>query len=122
MAIIQLFGSSWGLAITYATTKEVSSRIFTSKNILIMDQSQYLKELSLELGIPMIPCESSNIEGYAYNSKEQKLWIAFKGNKVYSYNKVPHQIADGLHQAESKGKFVHKFIRNKFETEGYEFK
>lgn len=56
----------------------------------------------MNTGVEMIPCESSNIEGFGYNSKKKQLWVAFKGNRVYRYDDVPYEICNGLHQAESK--------------------
>ena len=48
-----------------------------------MDKNEYLESVELNTGVEMIPCESSNVEGYGYDSKNKQLWIAFKGNKVY---------------------------------------
>ena len=38
--------------------------------------------------IKMNPVESSNIEGIGYNVKKHHLWVSFKNNKVYRYDKV----------------------------------
>ena len=62
-----------------------------------MEKNDYLKQVESILGIEMIPCESSNLEGYGYSSSQKELWVAFKNNRVYRYDKVPHDIANGLH-------------------------
>ena len=85
-----------------------------------MEKSDYLKELDNLVGLEFIPCESSNIAGYSYDSVNHKLWIAFRNERVYCYNKVPHDIADGLHLAESKGKYHAQHIKNHYDYEGYE--
>lgn len=85
-----------------------------------MDKNEYLESVELNTGVEMTPCESSNVEGYGYDSKNKQLWIAFKGNKVYRYDGVPKEIYNELHLAESKGKYVSSNIRNKFKTTGYE--
>lgn len=85
-----------------------------------MEKSDYLKELDKLVELEFIPCESSNIAGYAYDSSKRNLWIAFRNERVYCYRDVPHSIADGLHQAESKGKYHSQNIKNKFDYEGYE--
>lgn len=85
-----------------------------------MSKNDYLESIELNIGIEMIPCESSNIEGYGYDSKKKHLWIAFKNNRVYRYDKVPYEICDGLHLAESKGKYFAQHIKGKFEDTGYE--
>lgn len=85
-----------------------------------MEKSDYLKELDKLVELEFIPCESSNIAGYAYDSSRRNLWIAFKNEMVYCYRDVPHYIADELHQAESKGKYHSQNIKNKFDYDGYE--
>lgn len=86
-----------------------------------MEKSNYLREVENILEIEMIPCESSNIEGYGYDSRKSILWVAFKkNNRVYRYKNVPHIIADNLHLAPSKGKYFIQNIKNKFEETGYE--
>ena len=44
----------------------------------------------------------------------------FKNNRVYRYDKVSHDIANGLHEASSKGKYLNQYIKGKFEETGYE--
>lgn len=84
-----------------------------------MEKSNYLQELDRILELDFIPCESSNIEGYAYDSSNHKLWIAFKGDRVYAYKEVPYQVANELHNAESKGKYHSSNIKNKYDYEGF---
>ena len=36
-----------------------------------MDKNEYLESVELNTGVEMIPCESSNVEGYGYDSKKQ---------------------------------------------------
>lgn len=43
-----------------------------------MEKNDYLKQVESILGIEMIPCESSNLEGYGYSSSQKELWVAFK--------------------------------------------
>lgn len=85
-----------------------------------MEKNNYLKRIESILGIEMIPCESSNVEGYGYNSSQKELWVAFKNHRVYRYDKVPYEIANGLHGAPSKGKYLNQHIKGKFEDTGYE--
>ena len=78
-----------------------------------MDKNEYLEAVELNTGVEMIPCESSNIEGYGYDSKNKQ---------VYRYDGVPYEVCNELHLAESKGKYVSSNIRNKFKTTGYELR
>ena len=37
-----------------------------------MEKNDYLKQVESILGIEMIPCESSNLEGYGYSSSQKE--------------------------------------------------
>lgn len=87
-----------------------------------MEKNEYLESVEMNTGVEMIPCESSNIEGYGYDSKKNRLWVAFKKNRVYRYDEVPYQLMNELHSSESKGKFLNEHIKNQFKTTGYELR
>ena len=54
-----------------------------------MDREEYLESVTMNTGIKMNPVESSNIEGIGYDNKNKHhLWVSFKNNKVYRYDKV----------------------------------
>lgn len=86
-----------------------------------MKENEYLKQLTEAVGFRFIPCKSSNLEGYAYDAHKQNLWIAFKGNRVYKYKKVPYTVANQLSVAQSKGKFHSENIKGKYDYEGFTF-
>lgn len=85
-------------------------------------ENDYLNQLTELVGIKFLPCKSSNLEGYAYNSHKQELWIAFKGNRVYKYKKVPYTVCNQLAIAKSKGTFHSQNIKGKYDYEGFELK
>lgn len=85
-----------------------------------MEKQVYLKSVEKITGTKMVPCESSNIEGFGYNHKNQELLVAFKGAKVYKYYEVPEDIFKGLIDAESKGKYLNQNVKNSFKYQGYE--
>lgn len=60
-----------------------------------------------------IPVESSNLAtvGFANGVLE----IEFKHGGVYQYFNVPTSVYEDLMTAESKGKYFHQFIRDKYE-------
>ena len=53
-----------------------------------MDREEYLELVKMNTGIEITSVESSNIEGIGYNVKKHHLWVSFKNNKVYRYDKV----------------------------------
>ena len=53
-----------------------------------MDREEYFELVKINTGIEITSVESSNIEGIGYDNKNKHLWVAFKGNKVYRYDKV----------------------------------
>ena len=58
--------------------------------------------------------QSSNIESIGYDGKTSKLEVKFHSGDVYQYANVPEFIYKGLHDAESKGKYFHANIRDKY--------
>lgn len=42
-----------------------------------MEKNKYLGSVEMNTGVEMIPCESSNIEGFGYDSKKKQLWVTF---------------------------------------------
>ncbi len=70
-----------------------------------------------------IKVESSNLEYVSYNQEKQELTVYFKNRKAeehYIYSKVPVTVFGELMQAESKGKYFQKSIRNVFQVEKIE--
>lgn len=57
--------------------------------------------------------DSSNIEWVSYDEEKEDLYIGFRNNTTYVYNKVPKDIFDGLLHAGSKGRYFWMKIRNK---------
>ena len=62
-----------------------------------------------------IQVESSTIKSIDYFAPLYILTIEFKNGGVYSYRDVGREIWEGLLKAPSKGKYFHKFIRNRFD-------
>ena len=58
---------------------------------------------------------SSNIDAISYDTDEEKLLVTFKGGSSYEYFNVPQDVFDQLETAESKGSFMAKNIKGKFE-------
>jgi hypothetical protein len=64
--------------------------------------------------IPLTPCQSSNIAAHGYDPASKTLALQFKGGGVYHYHDVPAEVAAGLSNAESIGKYVSQSIRGQF--------
>lgn len=63
--------------------------------------------------------ESSNIKAMQYWAPGQTLWLLFTGKDVdsrYRYDGVPNDKVTEFLQADSKGSFVHKELKGKFEV------
>jgi KTSC domain len=60
------------------------------------------------------PVQSSNIESIGYDGKALTLEVKFHSGDVYQYANVPESIYKGLHDAESKGKYFHANIKDKY--------
>ena len=70
--------------------------------------------------VPMIPVESSNVESFGYDDANQVLYVRFmaKGNSpstLYWYSGVEPDIYQAFFNAPSKGQFVWRYLRNRYE-------
>lgn len=59
---------------------------------------------------------SSNIAAWGYDPQAQCLDVEFLDGAIYRYTGVTPLTAEGFHIAESKGKFVHAYLKGKFES------
>jgi hypothetical protein len=55
---------------------------------------------------------SSNIVGVKYDGEKKSLMVVFTSGGHYMYSEVPEEVYEGFMQAESRGKYFHKNIRN----------
>ncbi|WP_186210862.1 KTSC domain-containing protein [Burkholderia gladioli] len=60
------------------------------------------------------PVSSSNISSIGYDVENQILEIEFHGGSVYSYSGVPPSEYEGVMNADSKGKYFHANIKNRY--------
>ena len=60
---------------------------------------------------------SSFINGLSYAVGDQTLILNFKNDVSYKYYDVPKDIFEEMIVAESKGKYFHQTIKNKFKNE-----
>lgn len=61
-----------------------------------------------------IQVESSNLNSVGYDDETNILEIEFKDNSIYQYSNVPEYIYNELLTADSKGSYLHKNIKGKF--------
>lgn len=61
--------------------------------------------------------ESSFIKRFFWSDMDNTLLVEFKNNKGYKYFDVPEDVASGFFVAESKGKFLHANIKDKYKGE-----
>lgn len=70
------------------------------------------------LNIELQPCDSSQISGYGYHAESKTLAVKFShGGAVYHYFDFPQEQFNAMLEAESKGSFFGKVIRNKYAFE-----
>lgn len=60
------------------------------------------------------PVSSSNISAIGYDADNQVLEIEFISGAVYSYSDVPCGEYEGFMNADSKGKYLHANIKNRY--------
>ena len=57
---------------------------------------------------------SSNIKAIGYDDTNAILYITFLGNRTYKYLEIPQSVYQDLMKAESKGKYFHAYIKDKY--------
>lgn len=60
------------------------------------------------------PVKSSNLKSVGYDNATYKLEIEFDNGSIYVYERVPHHIYLALMQADSKGGFFARRIRDDY--------
>ena len=78
------------------------------------------KDHEEECTMNKIKANSSNLESFWYDKEKKMLTVEFKNGSVYEYLEVPEKVFNEMRVAESKGKFLNKYIKNvfKFKKEG----
>jgi hypothetical protein len=60
------------------------------------------------------PVSSSNISAIGYDADNQALEVEFSNGAVYSYSGVPSGEHEGFMNADSKGRYLHANIKNRY--------
>jgi len=60
------------------------------------------------------PVSSSNISAIGYDADAQVLEVEFTNGSVYSYSDVPSGEYEGFINADSKGKYLHANIKDRY--------
>jgi hypothetical protein len=63
------------------------------------------------------PVESEMLVAAGYDEKKHSLLAVFRTGETYRYKNVPSFVYERLMSAESKGKFMHKYILGRFDYE-----
>jgi uncharacterized Fe-S cluster-containing MiaB family protein len=58
---------------------------------------------------------SSVVAAMKYYAKASKLRIVYTSGSIYDYLKVPEQVYKAMKSAFSKGKFLNKYIKSRYE-------
>jgi hypothetical protein len=62
-----------------------------------------------------ISVSSSLVDKVAYDEPASKLYLQFKGNRVYAYQDVPREVFDDLIRASSFGTYFHAYIKDEYD-------
>ena len=60
------------------------------------------------------PVSSSDIASIGYDEDDQILEVEFNSGSVYQYSGVPSSEYNGIMNADSKGKYLHANIKNRY--------
>jgi KTSC domain-containing protein len=63
------------------------------------------------------PLESEMLVAAGYDQKSHSLQVVFRTGEKYRYKNVPLFVYERLISADSKGRFMHKYVLNRFDYE-----
>ena len=63
------------------------------------------------------PVDSEMLVAAGYDQKSHSLLAVFRTGETYCYKNVPSFIYELLMSADSKGRFMHKYILNRYDYE-----
>lgn len=74
-------------------------------------------EKAADAEVQMKKVDSSTIDKIGYDADSKTLTITFDNGETYNYKNVPEKTHKALMKSKSKGKYFHKNIKDKFESE-----
>ncbi len=78
---------------------------------LVLGTEQFSDEVYVKVAPKPQEVDSSMMDNVSYDDATQQLAVTFKNGSLYHYYDVEQPIADGLTQADSKGRFFIRHIR-----------
>ena len=70
-------------------------------------------------GITMYSVSSSNVSAVGYDAPNERLFVQYADGSIYEYSNVPVNYWNGLKSANSKGSWIHWFLKINDETFEY---
>lgn len=61
----------------------------------------------------MVPVDSSNLEAVGY--AQGTMAVSFRNGTEYEYYSVPQTVYEDLLSSPSKGQYLHRFVKGKYE-------
>jgi hypothetical protein len=61
-----------------------------------------------------ININSSAVKSASYDYEMRKLRLTYQSDNSYNYAEVPVHVFEGLRTSNSKGKFINKYVLNKY--------
>jgi hypothetical protein len=65
----------------------------------------------------MLRVQSRSLSAVGYEERQKRLRVEFNSGKIYNYFGVPEETFRDLMKAESKGRFLNRWIRDSFPYE-----
>jgi hypothetical protein len=98
--------------VLFKSNKE--DRIFIAKGNFLNRIKDWMSEKWTGFRTVELDKESSAIDYVKYNKRNKILEIKYRERGTYQYAPVPEKVVEKMLESRSKGKFLNKFIKNKF--------
>lgn len=101
-------GCAWDVAAD-VVQEEIQTRFLTKSY-----RRCFTCDIMLTMGMVWVPLKSEMLDGFDYDPAMRSLRVRFKRGDERVYQGVPPDIAKGLAEAPSAGRYFHQSIKDQF--------
>lgn len=106
-----VFMGGWSMVMTDPSTFGTVTSGLVRKTVKSIPKGAMTISAPSPSAVAMYKVNSSNVAAIGYDAATMHLYIEYKGGKVYEYDNVTSDLWDGLVNSESRGSYIHWFIK-----------
>lgn len=106
-----VFMGGWSMVMTDPSTFGTVTSGLVRKTVKSIPKGAMTISAPSPSAVAMYKVNSSNVAAIGYDAANLKLYVEFKGGKVYCYENVTPDMWEGLKSVDSKGSWIAWFLR-----------